>query len=198
MRKECRQGMDCTDIRADVINVYKDRKNRKILRVASKIETEFYMKKNRLQELILFCRKMGYRHLGIAFCIGLAEEVKVRQFKVSSVCSKVCGINKKAFDLSNLKEGRVEAICNPIAQARILNRDRTDLNIIFGLCMGKDILFSKYSDAPVTTLVVKDRVLAHNPIGAIYSTHYRRDVGGVGEGIREKRGGSKDDVMDSV
>ena len=184
VRKECREGMDCTDIRGDVINVYKDRKNRKILRIASTIETEFYMKTNRLQELIIFCRKMGYRHLGIAFCISLEEEVKIlneileKRFRISSVCCKVCGINRKAFNLPNLKEGRIEATCNPIAQARILNRNRTDLNVIFGLCMGNDILFSKYSDAPVTTLVVKDRVLAHNPIGAIYSTHYRKDIWG--------------------
>lgn len=183
--KECQQGMDCTDIRADVINVYKDRKNRKIVRVASTLETEFNMKKNRLQELILFCRKMGYRHLGIAFCIGLDEEVRIlseileKRFRLSSVCCKVCGINRKAFDLPSLKEGRIEATCNPVAQARILNRDRTDLNIIFGLCMGNDILFSKYSDAPVTTLVVKDRVLAHNPIGALYATYYRKDLWGV-------------------
>ena len=26
----------------------------------------------------------------------------------------------------------------------------------------------KYSEAPVTVLAVKDRVLAHNPLGAIY------------------------------
>lgn len=183
--KGCREGMDCTDIRGDVINVYKDRKNRKILRVASTIDSEFYMRMNRLQELILFCRRMDYRHLGIAFCIALEEEMRIahdilaKRFEISSVCCKVCGINKKAFGLPTPKEGRVAATCNPIAQARILNRDRTDLNIIFGLCMGNDILFSKYSDAPVTTLVVKDRVLAHNPIGAIYSAQYRKHLWGV-------------------
>jgi hypothetical protein len=115
--KECPEGMDCTDIRSDVINVYKDRKNRKILRVASTIDSEFTMRMNRLQELILFCRKMGYRHLGIAFCIGLEKEVKVlyeilaKRFRISSVCCKVCGINRKAFDLPNLKEGKVSATC---------------------------------------------------------------------------------------
>ena len=183
--KECREGLDCTDIRGDVINVYKDRKNRKILRVASTIDSEFHMGMNRLQELILFCRKMDYRHLGIAFCIGLEEEIRIlydilaKRFRVSSVCCKVCGINKKAFDLPSSREGKVAATCNPVAQARILNGDRTDLNIIFGLCMGTDILFSKYSDAPVTTLVVKDRVLANNPIGAIYSAQYRKDLWGL-------------------
>jgi len=183
--KECQQGMDCTDIRGDVMNVYRDRKNRKIIQVASSIEAEFNGKQNRLQELIFFCRRMGYRQLGIAFCIDLEEEARIlseileKRFTLSSVCCKVCGINRKAFDLPSLEEGRVEATCNPIAQARILNRERTDLNIILGLCMGNDILFSKYSDAPVTTLVVKDRVLAHNPIGAINVAHYRKDSWGV-------------------
>ena len=182
--KECREGLDCTDIRGDVINVYKDRKNRKILRVASIIDSEFHMRANRLQELILFCRKMDYRHLGIAFCIDLEEETRIlydilaKRFRVSSVCCKVCGINKKAFDIPSSREGKVAAACNPVAQARLLNGDRTDLNIIFGLCMGNDILFSKYSDAPVTTLVVKDRGLANNPIGAIYSAQYRKDLWG--------------------
>jgi uncharacterized metal-binding protein len=182
--KECREGLDCTDIRGDVINVYKDRKNRKILRAALTIDSEFHMRSNRLQELILFCRKMDYRHLGIAFCIDLEEETRIlydilaKRFRVSSVCCKVCGINKKAFDIPISREGKVSAACNPVAQARILNGDRTDLNVIFGLCMGNDILFSKYSDAPVTTLVVKDRGLANNPIGALYSAQYRKELWG--------------------
>jgi uncharacterized metal-binding protein len=54
----------------------------------------------------------------------------------------------------------------------ILNNEKTDLNIILGLCIGHDTLFTKYSEAPVTTLAVKDRVLAHNPLGAIYSAYH--------------------------
>ncbi|KJS88133.1 MAG: metal-binding protein, partial [Peptococcaceae bacterium BICA1-8] len=36
------------------------------------------------------------------------------------------------------------------------------------LCVGHDSLFIKYSHAPVTVLAVKDRVLAHNPLAALY------------------------------
>ena len=48
--------------------------------------------------------------------------------------------------------------------------------MIVGLCVGHDTLFIKHSDAPVTYLIVKDRVLAHNPAGALYqsSMYYRR------------------------
>ena len=56
----------------------------------------------------------------------------------------------------------------PILQAKLLNEQKTDFNIALGLCVGHDSLFYQYSEARVTTLVVKDRVLAHNPVGAIY------------------------------
>jgi len=67
-------------------------------------------------------------------------------------------------------------MCNPIGQATFLNQKKTDLNIIIGLCIGHDILFSNHSKAPVTTLAVKDRVLAHNPLGAIYSHYYLNKI----------------------
>jgi uncharacterized metal-binding protein len=40
---------------------------------------------------------------------------------------------------------------------------REYLNVIIGLCVGHDSLFIRHSAAPVTYLVVKDRVHGHNP-----------------------------------
>jgi len=67
-------------------------------------------------------------------------------------------------------------MCNPILQARLLAKQNTELNVVIGLCVGHDSLFIKYSQAPVTYLVVKDRVLAHNPVGALYTggTYYKK------------------------
>jgi uncharacterized metal-binding protein len=67
-------------------------------------------------------------------------------------------------------------MCNPISQAELLNRAGTELNVIMGLCVGHDSLFTKHSKGLVTTLVTKDRVLAHNPVGALHlaDTYYRR------------------------
>ena len=67
-------------------------------------------------------------------------------------------------------------MCNPILQAKILNSEKTDLNIVVGLCVGHDSLFYRYSDAPVTTAVTKDRVLGHNPAAALYTadSYYSR------------------------
>ncbi|MBM3241134.1 DUF1847 domain-containing protein [Candidatus Poribacteria bacterium] len=47
------------------------------------------------------------------------------------------------------------------------------MNVIMGLCMGHDILFSKFSQAPVTTLVVKDRAMCHNPAAPLVNRYWR-------------------------
>lgn len=49
-----------------------------------------------------------------------------------------------------------------------MNKEQTDLNIVMGLCVGHDSLFYKYAEGLTTTLVVKDRVLGHNPVAALY------------------------------
>ena len=89
---------------------------------------------------------------------------------VSVIC-KTGGFPKEAAGIpkeNKIHPDQFEPMCNPIAQARLLNAQKTEFNIALGLCVGHDSLFYKYSDALVTTLVAKDRVLAHNPCGAIY------------------------------
>lgn len=173
----CYQGKSCYD-QGMVRPEYEDEENLKILKIASRLEAEYYMQLNRLQELIRFAKEMEYKRLGLAFCVGLAKEARIlseilrKDFVVDSIICKVGGVDKKTFSLPNIRDDRYEACCNPIGQAKYLAEAGTDLNIIVGLCVGHDILFTKYSQAPVTTLVVKDRVLAHNPLGAIYSNYW--------------------------
>ena len=177
--KECTSGKDCTNVRDEVISMYRN-DTLKMARNASHVEATYYMQKTRIEELIEFARLMGYRRIGIAFCVGLSCEAETvhrilaQHFEVYSVCCKVCAVPKKTFGLKPVRGDENEVMCNPIAQARVLNDKATDLNLIVGLCMGHDITFSRYSDAPVSTLVVKDRVLSHNPCGAIYSRYYLR------------------------
>jgi uncharacterized metal-binding protein len=180
-KKDCYQGKDCTKIKELAISQYQ-KEELKIVKTSTLLEGNYYMKLARLEELKKFAKLMNYKYLGIAFCIGLSDEAKVltkvleKDFKISSVCCKLCGIKKEKFKLSKIKTSRVEAMCNPIGQAMVFNMEKTDLNIILGLCIGHDILFTKYSQAPVTTLVVKDRVLGHNPVAALYSGYYKRKL----------------------
>jgi uncharacterized metal-binding protein len=50
----------------------------------------------------------------------------------------------------------------------VLNEEKTDFNILVGLCVGHDSLFFKFSEAFTTVLIAKDRLLAHNPAAALY------------------------------
>ena len=178
-KKDCETGKDCTTIKEKAKAELG--KNLKSIKVSAHLEAKYYMKLTRLEELILYAKDMEYKKVGIAFCIGLKNEAREihkilsEYFDVHSVCCKICGIDKSEFDLERIDE-KDDITCNPIGQAMILNEAKTDMNIILGLCMGHDILFTKYSKAPVTTLAVKDRVLAHNPLGVIYSGYYRNRI----------------------
>ena len=136
--------------------------------------------KPRVQEICEFAKKMDYRKLGIAFCEGLKQEARILSNILKAqgfdVVSVVCKVGCTPKELLGIKEeekiliGEFESMCSPIAQAMVLNDADTDFNIVLGLCVGHDSLFFKYSKAPVTVLVAKDRVLGHNPVAALYTT----------------------------
>jgi len=92
---------------------------------------------------------------------------------------KVGGVDKEYIGVKpheKVKIGKPETMCNPIAQAEILNEAETDFNILMGLCVGHDSLFIKYAKVLTTIFAVKDRVLGHNPMAAIYNygSYYER------------------------
>ncbi len=141
----------------------------------------------RIEELIQFARKCNYRKLGIAHCGGLMEEAGIladilekNGFEVVSVQCKAGCVPKEEIGIQSnekvLGPESWETMCNPIAQAMIVNRAQVDMAIMLGLCIGHDTLFIKYCDVPLTVFAVKDRVLGHNPLAAIYNseTYYRR------------------------
>ena len=177
--KECRQGKDCF-ARANSHKQLYGNATAKLHKAGTTIEAKYYCKKTRLDETILFAKQLGCSRIGLAFCIGLSDEAKIideilsMHFEVISVCCKVCGIGKKDFDLPHISPESQEVMCNPAGQAQLLNEAKTQLNVLCGLCVGHDAIFTKVSEAPVTTLIAKDRVLAHNPAGAIYSRYIRR------------------------
>jgi uncharacterized metal-binding protein len=153
-----------------------------IARVAAEVEGTYYSKLTRVEEIIAFANRIGAKRIGIATCIGLIQEtrifvkvLKAHELQPYTVLCKVGSVDKTEVgipDKLKIKQGSYEAICNPILQAQLLNEQKTDLNVIVGLCVGHDSLFIKYSDAPVTTLITKDRVLGHNPAAALYTSNF--------------------------
>jgi len=180
--KKCRDGIDCFSQANEHKRLYEDTDISKLHVAASAIEARHYGKETRLGEIILFAKELGCTKVGLAFCIGLSEEAKTidkilsQHFEVVSVCCKVCALEKKTFDLETVSSNEHEVMCNPAGQAALLNQVETELNILCGLCVGHDAILAKTSDAPVITLIAKDRVLAHNPAGAIYSRYLRKTL----------------------
>ena len=158
----------------------RDPESKSLVGTSSVLEAEFYCKLCRVEETIEFIKRMNYKKIGVASCIGLLRETKIfarilrdNNIDYFVVCCKAGAIDKEAIGLKpeqKINGGHShESMCNPILQAKILEQEGTDFNIVIGLCVGHDSLFLKNSKAPVTVMIVKDRVMGHNPAAALYA-----------------------------
>ena len=128
-----------------------------IAHAAAEVEGTYYGKLTRVEEIIAFANRIGAKRIGIATCIGLIRETRVfvkvlkaHGLEPYTVCCKVGSVDKTEIGIPDelkVKKGSYEAICNPILQAHLLNEQKTDLNVIVGLCVGHDSLFIKHSRA---------------------------------------------------
>lgn len=167
---------------------YRQPEIEKLALAAARTEAAGYGAWTRVEEVMEFGRRAGFRHLGLAFCSGLRREARVAQeifekngFRVTSAMCKMGAVPKEELGLTaeeKLPGEAFDPMCNPIAQAMLLNEAGTEFNVLLGLCVGHDSLFIRYSRAPVTVLVAKDRVLGHNPAAALYCRHsyYQRKL----------------------
>lgn len=140
-------------------------------------------RRTRLQELIVFGQKAGFKSISLGFCNGLFDESRMlsdilsRYFIVYSVCCKTSGIDKKDQNTPYINPDKgFESACNPVGQAKINNRLNVDLSIQLGICLGHDMCFTVHTEAPTTTFAPKDRVLGHNTLGALYTGARLADV----------------------
>jgi len=178
--KGCLGGKDCWGLMDEHRELYEQNDEvLKMARAAASTEAWRYLEAGRLEELIHFARGMNFEHLGLAFCFGLPEEARTladilerNGFRVSSVICKACGVPKDALGFTRILPGSIpEATCNPVGQAELLNDAETQLNVLLGLCVGHDAIFTMRSKAPVTTFATKDRALGHNPMSALYNLY---------------------------
>lgn len=188
----CPSGSETELIEAAFQKYTGDDFDARLARVAAKVEGLCYQpvpgsdavnaRWTRVEDTIALAKLMGFSRIGIGTCVGLLDETQrltdiliAQGFEVLSVCCKAGSIDKLSLQLKEedkVRPGSFEPACNPIAQAELLNQAGTDMNIIVGLCVGHDMLFNKYSAAPTTTLVVKDRVTGHNPAAVLYGQNF--------------------------
>lgn len=175
--RRCLEGKSCTTEFDDLFPAEKYTAFEHSMEVTMDISAETERKLCRIAEFIYYCLGMEYKHVGVAFCVEMFKEVEIltrllrRFFKVSPVCCKIGG--RTQHDLITAAEG---VLCNPIGQARVLNGLKTDINVTVGLCVGCDWIYARHSEAPTSTLFVKDKSLANNPVSALYSKYYIEDI----------------------
>jgi uncharacterized metal-binding protein len=143
----------------DFVNLY-DKKDLEILKIA---EDSLDPLLDRVREIVEYAGMAGLKKIGIANCTVFNKEadkletiLKNEGFEVEKVN---CKFGKVPFN--DLIPGYKGISCNPAGQAKYLEEKETELNIMMGLCLGHDMIFNAKSKAPVTPLVVKDRVLKH-------------------------------------
>ena len=133
---------------------------------------------NRMQEVMRFARLLGAKRIGISFCVGFKQEARLlagvlkgNGFDVSSAGCKAGAVPKENLGIvesEKVHPGEPEMICNPLAQAELLNRDGVQLALILGQCVGHEAATLGALRMPAVCVVAKDRVLAHNTVAALY------------------------------
>jgi len=148
-------------------------------RAAAAVEGRGYGRLTRVEEIMDFAVRQGYRKLGLAFCAGfsgeaaiLAKILRKNGFAVESVCCKNGGVAKEAAGIPRADQinpaAPFEVMCNPAGQAAFLDAAGVDLALVLGLCVGHDTIFLRRIKAPTTYVAVKDRATGHNPLAAVY------------------------------
>ncbi|MGN1413598.1 MAG: DUF1847 domain-containing protein [Anaerovoracaceae bacterium] len=164
------------EVLQDAMKCYEQEENHRAMIAAAEVEFEHYCQYTRVEEIMEFAHKIGAEKIGIATCVGLLKESRIlaeifrkHGFEVFGIGCKAGAQKKTSVGIPEKCNGVGKNMCNPILQAKMLNKEGTDLNVVVGLCVGHDSLFYKYSEALTTTAVTKDRVLGHNPVAALYT-----------------------------
>jgi uncharacterized metal-binding protein len=123
----------------------------------------------RVDEIMEYAKIRGMTRMGIATCYALMHESRLLSNILENNGFDVVSISCLCGEVHPQEAGMPGNIfCNPIMQAEVLNPEKTELNLMVGLCVGHDILFLRHCKAETTPLVVKDRALGHNPVMALY------------------------------
>ncbi len=137
-------------------SLYSDEDARTLLYQSARVEADGYGRWTRVREIAELAARMGYDRIGLAHCPDMRREARLARDFFEERGLRV-RLPDRAVD------------CDPIGQAELMEREGTQLNVIAGMCVGHDALFVRHSAAPVTSLVVRDLRLAHNPVAALYA-----------------------------
>ena len=111
---------------------YEDPETRRLAVASAQTESAGYCVWRRVQEIMDFAQRIDAQSLGIAHCVGLAQEARLLQaileangFEAHSICCKVGTIPKEDVglqDADKIQPGTFEPLCNPVGQAEMLKQ----------------------------------------------------------------------------
>lgn len=140
------------------------------LLIMKKAEEALERGASRLVEIRNFAKKSGFKRIGLGYCMAVTKEAEAvarffsDDFEVVMIDCKIGKLPK--VELLNM-DGATGISCNPLGQVSYLEEHGSEMNIVMGLCVGHDMLFTSNSGVPTTTLLVKDRAHKHNPMEGI-------------------------------
>lgn len=172
--KSCKKGKDCYGVKDLSMVEYSRPEIREITSAASElIDNGRAGTLSRLEEVIEFCRREGYKRIGLAYCISfdilgreLSDYLRQAGFEPVPVICTTGGVLEREIDKTKTKD---TVSCNPAGQSLVLKKQNVDFIIELGLCLGHDVIFHKGLEIPFTVLIVKDRVFNHSPANAFNS-----------------------------
>ena len=93
------KGVNCTGTPLEAVKNAYTEEELKIMHAAAYVEGTFYSNICRLQETAEFAKAMGYKKLGMSFCIGLNEEARyIAKYFVSKALNfTACAAKRVAF-----------------------------------------------------------------------------------------------------
>ena len=101
---------------------------------------------SRLEELMEIIPALGYKKPALAYCYGMEKQAMMMADLFRSrgipLIGVSCTVGAHRQEELNRKSALSGVSCNPLSQAEQLNAQGADLAILFGLCMGHDILFN--------------------------------------------------------
>ena len=97
--------------------LYSEDENYNLAFHSALVEAEGYCEQTRLEEIINFGHKCGFKKLGVAFCVGLSKEanllckvLKHNSFEVESVICKNGSIPKEFLNISQIQKLKPDTV----------------------------------------------------------------------------------------
>lgn len=121
----------------------------------------------RLEHIREFCVQAGIKKAGLAICSMFLDEAKAvskylqdKNINTATACCKLGALKLK--DIGG-DERYTPCLCNPVAQAAVLDAHKVEMIVLMGLCAPHDMLLAWHAKAPCTTLFAKEHVSGHAP-----------------------------------